>query len=377
MPLDTLRLILLSLKYILPYAFTALLDKCRALIHAQTYKPVPSPKNIIIAGASFAGIQVAQKLAHSIPSGYRVLLIARNEDFHYVFNFPRYAVLKGHERLGFIPYEGIVRGVPKGSLEVVRGSVVDIGENFVRLEGGESVEYAFLVVATGCAQSAPARLRARTREGACEELRGFQRAIEKAGRIAVVGGGAVGVELVADIKDYYPDKRVTLVHSRDQLLPRFGLKLHEYVVKALERLGVEVLLNERPESLPSNKIEDDGGTSTAQQSLLLKNGKIMDFDLVVCISAASPRTSLPFPSTNPTPFRSPAQALRPTPPSSPPSSPPQSPKPRAASPCIPPSRPPPLQRISSPSATSPTPPARKWLAQHSSRPPSCRRIFSP
>ena len=79
MPLDTLRLILLSLKYILPYAFTALLDKCRALIHAQTYKPVPSPKNIIIAGASFAGIQVAQKLAHSIPPGYRVLPIARNE----------------------------------------------------------------------------------------------------------------------------------------------------------------------------------------------------------------------------------------------------------------------------------------------------------
>lgn len=36
----------------------------------------------------------------------------------------------------------------------------------------------------------------------------------KAKNIAVIGGGAVGVELATDIKSYYPEKSVTLVHSR-------------------------------------------------------------------------------------------------------------------------------------------------------------------
>ena len=34
-------------------------------------------------------------------------------------------------------------------------------------------------------------------------------------------------EFATDIADVYPDKEITLVHSRDQLLPRFDKKMHE------------------------------------------------------------------------------------------------------------------------------------------------------
>ena len=33
-------------------------------------------------------------------------------------------------------------------------------------------------------------------------------------------------ELTTDIKDYYKDKRVTLVHSRDRLMHKFHRTLH-------------------------------------------------------------------------------------------------------------------------------------------------------
>lgn len=99
-------------------------------------------------------------------------------------------------------------------------------------------------------------------------------------KIAAIGGGAVGVQLSADIKSFYPDKKVLLLHSREQLLPNFGERLHEYVIGRLETLGVEVLLGERP------AVPGDGNWSSAE--LTLKNGQTKMFHLVVCDHNRSP-----------------------------------------------------------------------------------------
>lgn len=50
----------------------------------------------------------------------------------------------------------------------------------------------------------------------------MQETIRQSQSVAVVGGGAVGVQLSSDIKDFYPDKDVTLIHSRERLLSHFG-----------------------------------------------------------------------------------------------------------------------------------------------------------
>lgn len=68
-------------------------------------------------------------------------------------------------------------------------------------------------------------------DDACKEMQGVQESIQAAQRIAVVNGGAVGVALAADIKSFYPEKDVTIVHSRERLLSRFRPTLHEYVYK--------------------------------------------------------------------------------------------------------------------------------------------------
>ncbi|KAK4496734.1 hypothetical protein PRZ48_012717 [Zasmidium cellare] len=291
MAFDTLRLILVALKFVVPFAFPALIDQIQVIIHKRTYKAVDSPKNVVVVGGSFAGVQVAQKLANSVPTGYKVILIERNSHFNYTFNFPRYTVLQGHGRLAFIPYDHITKSVPAGSLEHVRGSVAEIKQGTVILQSGEQISYDFLVLATGCSQSPPAKLSSTERSSACEELQGYQQSIERSDRIAVVGGGAVGVELVADVKSYYPDKHVTLIHSRSQLLPRFGPRLHRHVLGSLEKLGVEVLLSERPE-IRTFKSEDGEKGSRGAKSLVLKDGRVANFDVVIPCTGQTPHSSI-------------------------------------------------------------------------------------
>lgn len=75
-------------------------------------------------------------------------------------------------------------------------------------------------------------------------LRTAHHRIKAATSVLVVGGGALGVressnpsvvaslpdpsaEFATDVADVYPTKQVTLVHSRDQLLPRFDKRMHD------------------------------------------------------------------------------------------------------------------------------------------------------
>lgn len=47
------------------------------------------------------------------------------------------------------------------------------------------------------------------------------------GRITVIGGGALGIQMATDIKEVFSDRKVTLLHSREQVLPAFHRDLHD------------------------------------------------------------------------------------------------------------------------------------------------------
>ncbi|KAB5584864.1 putative AMID-like mitochondrial oxidoreductase [Coniochaeta sp. 2T2.1] len=273
-----LRLLLAALPLITRFALARALQKLHAIYHGYVYRPVPSPKNVVVIGGSFAGICLVRRLAETLPTGWRVVLVERNSHIHYVFNFPRFSVITGHEQKAFIPYDRVVQGRPEGVFKRVRGTVDGVEEGVVLLETGERVKYEYLALATGCSQPFPARLGATEKKEGCEELKAFQERVAAAKSVALVGGGAVGVEMAADIKSYFPEKRVMLVHSRGQLLPRFGKRLHEHVLKVLTELGVDVRLGERP---TVEKKDNNGVDAAGQSTLRFKDGTEEDFDLVV------------------------------------------------------------------------------------------------
>lgn len=63
--------------------------------------------------------------------------------------------------------------------------------------------------------------------------------------------------MVTDIKELYPEKSVTLVHSRKNVMNRFHPALHEIIEKRCRELGVEMRLGSRVK-LPIGGYPSDG-----------------------------------------------------------------------------------------------------------------------
>lgn len=233
------------------------------------------PRNIVIVGANFAGYQAARIIAMDLPrdSPFRVVVIEPNSHFNFTWVLPRLCVVEGgHEHKAFIPYGSHLKGAP---VEWVRDRVVEVGRESVRLEKGEEIPYEFLVIATGSGaeDALPSRVGVTTKLEGTERLRGMQQKIKSADRLLVVGGGAAGVEVATDSKSLYPEKSVTLVHSRDAVMHRFGPELQAEALEGLKRLGVEVILGDR---LAGE--DEQAGIAT------LRSGKTVGYDYIVCTS---------------------------------------------------------------------------------------------
>ncbi|EQK98411.1 Pyridine nucleotide-disulfide oxidoreductase, NAD-binding domain protein [Ophiocordyceps sinensis CO18] len=109
-------------------------------------------------------------------------------------------------------------------------------------------DYDYFIAATGLRRAWPVVPQSLTRKQYLVEVDKHVHAVTNAQHgVVVVGGGAVGIEMAAELKLARPSARVTLVHSRDKLLSSEDLS-EECKDKALELLGeagVEVLMNQR------------------------------------------------------------------------------------------------------------------------------------
>ncbi|KAK5556514.1 hypothetical protein LTR46_005706 [Exophiala xenobiotica] len=258
--------------------------KISARIHRFTYKPVADPKNVVVVGGSFAGYFLARQLADSLPTGYRVLVIEKHSHYHFTWNFPRITVIQGHTKNAFIPYPQPSSVKPEGIYSFRQGEVVKIKTNNVILSDGSTIPFEYLAIATGSQARYPATMDDTNDKAGC--MRFFeeqQERIKAAHHIIIVGAGAAGVEIAGDIKSQYPQKKVTLIHSREQLLNNFGPGLHDRAKSALEGLGVELYLGQRVIS----GLEGDNPTEVTIQS-----GKVLQCDALIRCTGQSARSGL-------------------------------------------------------------------------------------
>jgi len=70
-------------------------------------------------------------------------------------------------------------------------------------------------------------------------LRSYQQQVKRASKIVIVGGGAVGVQMATDLKEVYPEKDVTLIHSRDRLMQLYHPKMDKVIRDRFDELGVK------------------------------------------------------------------------------------------------------------------------------------------
>ncbi|KAI5457280.1 hypothetical protein BGZ63DRAFT_364601 [Mariannaea sp. PMI_226] len=113
--------------------------------------------------------------------------------------------------------------------------------------------------------------------------------------VVVVGGGAVGIEMAAELKMVKPHVQVTLVHSRDKLLSSEGLpdEVKDLSLTLLRENGVEVLMNHRVAT--TKKLETTDGLP--KYEIEFTNGKKLTASEVVMAISKSIPTSTYLPSS--------------------------------------------------------------------------------
>jgi NADH dehydrogenase FAD-containing subunit len=102
--------------------------------------------------------------------------------------------------------------------------------------------------------------------------------VQHSSSIAIIGGGAVGVQLATDIKELYPDKNVTLIHSRPTVMNRFHDDLDAIIKKRCKELGVNLKLGARVK-LPTSGFPQDGRMFEVE----LQDGTSVSADFAVCL----------------------------------------------------------------------------------------------
>lgn len=158
------------------------------------------------------------------------------------------------------------------------------------MKQASTYDYDYFVSATGLQRAFPVVPRSFTRKQYLLETEEQVRAVSKARNgVVVIGGGAVGIEMAAELKMVKPDVKVTLVHSRAELLSSEGL-LDECKHKALElllELGVEVLLEHRVTSI---KKVDTQFAVTVYELEFTDSHKIVASCVVMAVSKGKPST---------------------------------------------------------------------------------------
>jgi apoptosis-inducing factor 2 len=141
--------------------------------------------------------------------------------------------------------------------------------------------YDYLVMATGLKRHWPAVPKSGSyeeylRDGKAfiEKITGGDPTKHKGRRVVVIGAGAVGVEFAAEIKNYYPEIGVTLVHSRSEVLSSEPLPsdVKDRARILLEEEGVNLVLGSR-----ASIAEQPNG----QFSVTLASGEIITADFVI------------------------------------------------------------------------------------------------
>ncbi|KIJ56320.1 hypothetical protein M422DRAFT_150875 [Sphaerobolus stellatus SS14] len=279
-----------------------------------------SNKTIVILGASYGGAHAAQILAAGLPDGWRIVLIDRNSHINHVYVMPRFAVLPGHEYKAFIPYDNVFLTGPNTTPHIhLHAHVVSLTPKSITLSKAfpelgipsTTLPYDYAVYALGSQLPPPLNLWGENKilrviranhffireqyhglkSEAIEWLKEHQKTVEGAPSILVVGGGALGVQYATDIANVYPSKKVTLLHSRLQLLPRFDKAMHDEIYQAATGLGIEVILGERLD-LSSVDEKSPRKNPDGQRIVTTVSGRELAADLLLLCTGQTPNTDI-------------------------------------------------------------------------------------
>jgi NADH dehydrogenase FAD-containing subunit len=118
---------------------------------------------------------------------------------------------------------------------VLTGTAVEITPKKVKLQDGREVEYDILFVAQGEQKPFPFGSSQTTLAARIQELKHFNKYLATRRKVAIVGGGPMGVSLAGLLSEARPDMEVHLFHSGDHLVPAMPTLCQDYAEEQLAK----------------------------------------------------------------------------------------------------------------------------------------------
>ncbi|KAF1948527.1 hypothetical protein CC80DRAFT_529947 [Byssothecium circinans] len=220
-----------------------------------------SPRQIVILGANFGGINLTHYLLRkTIPAlsrldasqTYHVTLISPNDHYFFKIAAPRAMINETT-----IPANKIFKSIPRAIWQYgsqctfIQGKAVGLApkERIVNIEqaaGSENrgLRYDSLFICTGTTSASPLWTLHGDHQISVDAMKDMHERLPKAKTVLIAGAGAVGVEAAGEIAAAFPEIKITLVAGGDVLektKPATATKMK----KILSNAGVEVITNVR------------------------------------------------------------------------------------------------------------------------------------
>ena len=97
----------------------------------------------------------------------------------------------------------------------------------------------------------------------------------------------MGVQMAADLKEHYPEKEVTVVQSRDRVMPNFHSDLNDLIKRRFDELDIRLVTGSRV-TIPPGGFPNDGSTFQVQ----LTNGTTESTQFVILATGQTPNNQL-------------------------------------------------------------------------------------
>ncbi|KAL0254449.1 hypothetical protein SLS55_009924 [Diplodia seriata] len=229
-----------------------------------------NPYKVLVVGGSYAGLSASLNLfdlCHAKPPRFLpdtpaptqkipvdITVVDERDGFLHLISTPL-----AHASTDFAPkawakFEDVAALRAPG-VRHLHGRVVSVdcakkSAVVAKAASGEQIEepYDFLIVGSGLRRAWPVVPQSLDKASYLAEVGAhIQRLKDAREGIVVIGGGAVGIEMAAELKLVHPTQKVTLIHSRDKLLSSEPLPddFKDRALAVLREAGVETILGRR------------------------------------------------------------------------------------------------------------------------------------
>ncbi|KAL2868798.1 putative pyridine nucleotide-disulfide oxidoreductase AMID-like [Aspergillus lucknowensis] len=269
-----------------------------------------TPFKVLILGGSYAGLAAAlnlMDLCHGRRNRFsideadkgtgrkipvQVTIVDPRDGYYHLIGQPLALSSQKFAETFWVKYADIP-ALQTPNIRCVQGSIssLDCGSKTATIttaKGTIHEPYDYLITCTGLRREYPSAPRSLTREKYLAETAENLANVRDASRgVVVIGGGAVGIEIAAELKMLHPDIAITLIHSRAALLSSESLPA-EFAAKTLEVLrasNINTLLGARVTSIseePYNETQKGTGNGNGKEyTLTLSTGSTLTTSHVI------------------------------------------------------------------------------------------------